>query len=265
MFSKIFRKLVDISPNLSLKLWQFFYNIVAIRFSKLSAWKYMNYGFSDQTNLSPESYEDLSANLYKHLFNKVDFSGKDSLEVGCGRGGGCDLLLDYHPKSITGLDFSAKGIKFCQKTYHEKPLTFVAGNAEDIPFQDHSFDVVINVESSHCYGNRIKFFEEVYRVLRPGGYFLYADFMGTVHYHKRPIQLVNVGFTIQDEQDITANVLRSMDKSANYKIEMVEKNVPKPFRKAINDFVGVPGSNIYDNFSSKKSTYFSFICIKPSA
>ena len=47
-----------------------------------------------------------------------------------------------------------------------------------LPFPDASFDVVINVESSHCYGHVDRFFAEVARVLRPGGWFLYTDFRG---------------------------------------------------------------------------------------
>jgi SAM-dependent methyltransferase len=51
----------------------------------------------------------------------------------------------------------------------------VQGDAEDLPFSDNEFDIVINVESSHNYPNLRRFFEEVARVLRPGGFFSHAD------------------------------------------------------------------------------------------
>lgn len=50
------------------------------------------------------------------------------------------------------------------------------GDAEKLPLADASFDAVLNVESSHCYGNVETFFREAARVLRPDGRFLFADF-----------------------------------------------------------------------------------------
>ena len=48
--------------------------------------------------------------------------------------------------------------------------------AESLPLGDASVDVLVNVESSHCYGNFQKFIAEVHRVLKVGGVFLFADF-----------------------------------------------------------------------------------------
>ena len=49
-------------------------------------------------------------------------------------------------------------------------------NAQNLPFQNESFDAVLNVESSHRYPQMEKFLNEVYRVLKPNGYFLFTDF-----------------------------------------------------------------------------------------
>lgn len=54
-------------------------------------------------------------------------------------------------------------------------MTFVHGDAENLPFPDESFDAVINVEAAHLYPDYPRFLREVARVLRPGGHFLYAD------------------------------------------------------------------------------------------
>lgn len=37
-------------------------------------------------------------------------------------------------------------------------------------------DMVINVESSHCYGNFKEFVRQVDRMLKPGGLFVFTDF-----------------------------------------------------------------------------------------
>jgi len=263
MLASLFRKLVDFSPNMSVKLWKFFYEIAASYFRNMKEWKYMNYGFATPGENSADDLNKLSENLYNHLFNQTDLRDKSVLEVGCGRGGGCELALSHGPKAVTGLDFSAQVIRFCKKFYTQPELHFVTGNAEDLPFETATFDVIINLESSHCYGNRIKFFEEVFDKLKPGGYFLYADFMGTEHLPKRPQQLANAGFEVGELQRITPNVLESMRLSTPFKEEIINKRVPKLFRKPIHDFAGLPGSDIYKNFDSGKITYFSIVCKKP--
>lgn len=261
MLAKLFRKLVDSSPRASNLVWKYFYEISASLFRRHASWKFMNYGYANEGE-EIDDYDKLCENLYRHLLDQVKIDTQTSiLEVGCGRGGGSNLMLEMQPKSVTGMDFSANAIKFCQKHFQNEQLSFKVGNAESIPFADENFQVVVNVESSHCYGNRKLFFEEVLRVLKPGGFFLYADFMGKIHYPKRPLQLREVGFEIIKESDITPNVLRSMQLSSDYK-EAILTKIPKPFRKAVGDFAGMPGSDIYNNFELGQSTYFAIICRK---
>jgi hypothetical protein len=106
------------------------------------------------------------------------------------------------------------------------------------------------------------FFKEVARTLKPSGFFLYSDFMSRIHYPKRPLQLEACGLKILSEQEITSQVLKSMDLSRPYKEDLLKKMVPKPFRKSIADFVGLPGSNIYNKFANGEVIYFSFVCSK---
>ncbi|RZK43257.1 MAG: SAM-dependent methyltransferase [Pedobacter sp.] len=262
MLSNLFRRLVDFSPKLSFFGWKYFYEVTARLFRRMASWKFMNYGYADE-NITSAEYEVLCANLYRHLLDQVKFKEQsEMLEVGCGRGGGTELLLQYKPKMATGLDFSKNVIKFCQGNYKDARLKFVTGNAENLPFSNESFDVIINVESSHCYGDRKLFFKEVIRVLRPGGYFLYTDFMGRIHYPKRPVQLEDAGFTVLNEQEITPNVIRSMDLSKDFKEKLANKIVIKPLRKPIADFAGLPGSNIYNKFASGETIYFSIVSQK---
>ena len=41
---------------------------------------------------------------------------------------------------------------------------------------DEKIDIVINIDSGHCYSNFKKFAQEVEKVLAPGGSFVYTDF-----------------------------------------------------------------------------------------
>ena len=121
-------------------------------------------------------------NLYHRTATQADISGKRVLEVSCGHGGGASYLVrTLRPASYTGLDLNPNGIAFCRKTHNLPGLDFVHGNAENLPFDDQSFDAVINVEASHLYPRFPRFLEEVVRVLSPGGHFLYTDVRPRTH------------------------------------------------------------------------------------
>jgi SAM-dependent methyltransferase len=114
--------------------------------------------------------------LYHRTASQVDLTGKRVLEVSCGHGGGAShVVRTLAPATYTGLDLNRAAIDFCRATYDLPGLSFVHGDAENLPFADDSFDAVLNVEASHGYPDFPRFLAEVARVLRPGGHFLYAD------------------------------------------------------------------------------------------
>ena len=114
--------------------------------------------------------------LYHVTASQVDLTGKKVLEVSCGAGGGASYIMrNLGPAAYTGLDLNPASIDKCRKSHDVPGLDFVQGDAQNLPFSDESFDVVINVEASHQYPDFSRFLAEVVRVLRPGGYFLYTD------------------------------------------------------------------------------------------
>jgi SAM-dependent methyltransferase len=142
---------------------------------------FFNWGYEEDPPMAlplAESDEPnrYSIQLYHSVAAQVDLTGKRVLEVSCGHGGGASYLMrTLGPASYTGLDLNPVGLDFCRKKHQLPGLEFVEGNAEKLPFLDQSFDAVINIEASHCYPRFPQFLEEVARVLRPGGHFLYAD------------------------------------------------------------------------------------------
>jgi fatty-acid O-methyltransferase len=142
---------------------------------------FLNWGYEEDPPMAlplTESDEPnrYSIQLYHSVAAQVDLTGKRVLEVSCGHGGGASYLMrTLGPASYTGLDLNPVGLDFCRRKHQLPGLEFVEGNAEKLPFPDQSFDVVINVEASHCYPRFARFLDEVARVLRPGGHFLYAD------------------------------------------------------------------------------------------
>ncbi len=216
--------------------------------------KLMNYGYASSDGEIPLQAQDepdrYSLHLYHRVASAIDLGGRDVLEVGSGRGGGAAYIMRYlKPRSMTGMDYSSKAVAFCQRHYAEiDGLQFRHGDAEDIPFEAGRFDVVVNVESSHCYGSMEKFVSEVGRVLRLGGYFLWTD-------HRPPQDLPEVyalfescGFEIQERQSITENVLAALDYQRERNRALIDDNVPAIGRHIFYSFAGVEGTLIHDRF-----------------
>jgi len=86
-----------------------------------------------------------------------DYVSKKFLEIGSGMGALQDIADDY-----TGLDYADT-----VKQYYHKP--FFVGSAENMPFQNESFDVVFSYAVWEHIPNPEKAFAEVIRILAKGG------------------------------------------------------------------------------------------------
>jgi ubiquinone/menaquinone biosynthesis C-methylase UbiE len=164
--------------------------------------------------LEPEDVPNRACiQLYHHVATQVVLAGKDVLEVSCGHGGGASYTTrTLWSRHYTALDLNSAGIKFCKKLYLPlKALTFVQGDAENLPFEPNTFDAVINVEASHCYPDFSRFLAEVARVLRPGGNFLYADFRFADGVDEWETALASAPLQLLHTRNIKAEVLRGMD------------------------------------------------------
>jgi ubiquinone/menaquinone biosynthesis C-methylase UbiE len=227
----------------------------------------MNYGFHSpglELNLQEEDeIERYPIQLYSFVANQADVKDKNILEVGSGRGGGASFIARYlHPSSVTGIDISKDAIELCSKIYSIPNLDFIVGDSENIPFADNSYDILINVESSHCYGDMKKFLSESYRVLKPGGFFLFCDFR-----IKSSIQELYDLFSSSDLQfidrvDITDNIISGLDNLSSYREQHIDDSVPMFFRKIFKTYAGIKGTEIYNAFSSGSMTYICAVLKK---
>jgi len=158
-------------------------------------------------------------NLYHRTATQADLSGKRVLEVSCGRGGGASYLVrTQHPASYTGLDLNPNGIAFCQKTHKLPGLNFLEGNAEELPFDDQSFDAVLNVEASHLYLQFPRFLAEVARVLRPGGDFLYTDVRPQARFAEWEAALAESPMRMISQRVINDEVVRGIELSQQHSL-----------------------------------------------
>lgn len=244
-------------------------------FSRLIKWKeediiFINYGYAylktskERPKLSKKEEKNrYSIQLYNHLASSVNLKGKDILEVGSGRGGGLHYILRNHkPKSAVGVDLANKAVEFCNDRYKEDNISFVQGDAENLPFEDDSFDVVLNLESSNCYSNVGKFYSEVYRVLRNKGEFLYSDRFPKAQLEIIKKDLLDKNFKIIKEVDISSNVLESLKRDEKRKKALIKRS-PRIFRRVLNEFAGIKGYALYDDLESGVLVYYSFVLQKP--
>lgn len=178
---------------------------------------YMNMGFAERDFVLDESLPperriwEFAANLYTKVATQIDLTGLDVLEVGSGRGGGAALVAAaFGPKSLVGLDYSPNNVAFCRRVHEGPGLSFQQGDAEQLPFDDNSFDAVLNVESAHCYPHVDAFFAEVGRVLKPGGHLLFADEWWAGQEDQLRAQLTGAGLTLVSEEDMTAGIIRAL-------------------------------------------------------
>jgi ubiquinone/menaquinone biosynthesis C-methylase UbiE len=105
--------------------------------------------------------------------------GDRALDIGCGGGYLARLLAAAVAPDgqVTGLDTSAPAIGHARRRAPAN-CSFAVGAAQDLPLPDRSFDVVASTLAAHHIPDaaRPDAFSEMYRVLRPGGALLIADF-----------------------------------------------------------------------------------------
>lgn len=269
--NQFFARLGAVSPRLRRSLWRCWYDLLAGRYPQAD-WTFMNYGYAETAPQAPlalaaaDEANRYSIQLYQHVARTVELRGARVLEVGCGRGGGCSYLARYRqPAAVLGVDISAKAVAFCRRVHTVPGLTFRQGDAEALPCQADEFDIVLNVESSHCYGSVPAFLSEVGRVLRPGGYFLWADLRATERLAETRRQFAAAGFRCREESMITPQVLRALELISDRKRATIQRLVPRLLVPCVEDFAGVSGTRVYESLRVGAIQYPSFVLQKPPA
>lgn len=231
----------------------------------------MNYGYApgdtNQEALRLDQSDEADRHciqLYHHVAREVDLAGAAVLEVGSGRGGGCSYVARYlRPAQVCGVDFSQNAVHLCRSVHQAPNLSFQQGNAEALPCESGAFDAVINVESSHCYGSIPAFLNEVFRVLKPGGHFLWADMRAREEIADCRREFEEAGFQVLKEETITPNVLQAMQVESDAKRAKIAGSVPRFLRRAVGDFAGLEGSPAFETLRAGRAEYLHCVLKKP--
>ncbi len=267
------RKIVTyyLSASMSMKkiLWRILHRAIINRY-KGSELVFLNYGYEYlNPNDEPLKLKEIDEKeryclqLYRSTVADVELNNKDVLEVGCGRGGGASYIARYlKPKSYIGLDMSKEVIKFNNK-YHKLPgLSFVTGNAQKLPFEDQSFDAIVNVESSRSYNDMNAFISEVHRVLRPKGYLLFTDIRTKEENELLRERFQRVGLKVIKEVNIIQNVVKALDLDSQRRYQLIKKKTPKIFHGFAEEFSSTKESKRYEEFADGTMIYMQYVLQK---
>jgi SAM-dependent methyltransferase len=248
-------------------LWRSWYQFLAARYPD-PRWTFMNYGYrtpdgdpAAPLRLDAADEEDRSfIQLYDAVARGAPIAGRDVLEVGCGRGGGAAYLARaFDPHRVVAVDLSPRAIALCRRRFPHPRLWFEVGDAERLAFHDATFDVVVNVESSHCYGDFAAFAREARRVLRPDGHLLHADFRPRGEVAAWRGALEAAGFTIVAERDLRPGVVAALDADDARKRSLIARIVDRPLTGIFGEFAALAGSELNAALRNGDLDYRAFV------
>ena len=115
---------------------------------------------------------------YKFMYDRIPtkIQNKEVLEIATGPG----LLakhVAYAAKRMVATDYSEGMIREAKKGAHADNLSFEIADAANLPYKDHSFDVVLIANALHVMPEPEKALREINRVLREGGLLIAPNFV----------------------------------------------------------------------------------------
>lgn len=100
------------------------------------------------------------------------------LDIGAGTGRLLEKISREFPDSaLVGVDLAFRMTEIARnRLEHVKRAALVCGDAEKLPFQDNSFDIVVSTSTYQWIAPLKNAFAETQRVLKPSGRFIFALF-----------------------------------------------------------------------------------------
>ena len=131
---------------------------------------YTNSSNNPSTDNDPtDYYYQIHVTRYQKIFEKVrslNLQAKSKvLDIGCYP----PYLLDFSTKQ----NFDTYGICSRHETVNHPQVSILNVDNDSLPYKDDQFDLIVMSEVlEHLTGDPVNIFSEIYRVLKPGGYFL---------------------------------------------------------------------------------------------
>ena len=113
---------------------------------------------------------EISDKLLSNIPN--DFSGK-ILDIPVGTAIFTSKKWNNLKKSnIICVDISIDMLSIANKRINQPNISLIKGDVGQLPFEDNFFDIVFSMNGFHAFPDKEKAFNETWRVLKKGGYFI---------------------------------------------------------------------------------------------
>ncbi|MBF2078799.1 MAG: methyltransferase domain-containing protein [Synechococcales cyanobacterium T60_A2020_003] len=139
--------------------------------------EHMHHGYYGANGTIAKERRQAQIDLIEELLTWAEVQRVDNLlDLGCGIGGSSVYLAQRYGATATGITLSPVQAARATERAAEAGVQaqFQVADALHTPFDDDAFDLVWSLESGEHMPDKVQFFRECYRVLKPGGTFLCA-------------------------------------------------------------------------------------------
>ncbi|HEY0432936.1 MAG TPA: methyltransferase domain-containing protein, partial [Chitinophagaceae bacterium] len=222
------------------------------RIWNLGSARSLHYGYWDDT--TPDFYAAL-ININRVLADTLSINSRHHvLDAGCGVGGSSIWLAADRKCRVTGITLNARQVELANQNARDAGVQELTGFYQRdylaSGFGDQSFDVVWAIESV-CYANdKADFLREAFRLLKPGGAVIVADFFKKDKLDSsssRAVQRMANGWAINDfcTSEYFLHSMRLIGFTAIKDEDITQRIMPSAKRLYRSYFPGVVAASIY--------------------
>ena len=110
--------------------------------------------------------------IARYVFAAQFIEGKTILDIACGTGYGASYLMNKGTKMVVGADYLEQAIEYARLHYQKDGLYLLRSDAQQMPFLNSSFDVIVSFETIEHLERYEDFLRECKRVLKTNGIFI---------------------------------------------------------------------------------------------
>ena len=203
------------------------------------------------TSDDAENYDHYLGPLFFEPYGQYTASQIDAghvssvLEIACGTGRVTRHLRKVLPASVRlfATDISSDMLRIAKRELNNNGIIFQAEDAQKLSFADNSFDVVICQFGVMFLPDKKKGFEEILRVLKPGGKFLFFTWDDTLkvpvfkaliddlilpHFHDEDTTRFKIPFAMNDPKTLENMLTGAGFKHAESKRISLKSGVTSP-------------------------------------
>lgn len=126
-------------------------------------------------NVAAGLQQKVGINVLRRVTARADGAGLGSrvLDIGCGTGYIVNRLAASHA-TVYALDIAEGMLGYAKRASAFSHVNYVCADAEALPLANHSVDVVVSNFAIQWCPDKVALFNEVARVLSPGGVFVFS-------------------------------------------------------------------------------------------